>query len=223
MAIAIPGALHDHPPDLSVQGMARTIGKLPPGDLPASWFMSLHYDVIEAYKRFDKDAAAWRGRMAELAGIGGLPYKLRFATLGGDHLLGLIPPEEMTEAPRWWRIDKDRLLIPRKRTRAERNGEVNKLWAKVVDIPRAVDYLPGIPNTLWAPPEYEGQPERAFAVHVRKPADAVLAFLAFDPDKASQPFAVDAQWTRMKLSTFHLLRERQGVPQPGPEWWRPDI
>jgi hypothetical protein len=223
MDMTIGAALHDHPPDFSVKGMAALIGKLPPGDLPAAWFMSLHHDVLAAYRRFDTDAEAWRGRMAELIGIGGLPHRLRFSTLGGDYLVGLIPPQDMTEPPRWWRIDKEGLLIPRKRTRAERDGQVNKLWKQLRDIPRAVDYLPGIPNTLWAPPAGGSMADRGFAVHIRKPAEAVLAFVGFDPDKASQPFVVDGQWTKMKLSTFHLLRERQGVPQPGPEWWRPDL
>jgi hypothetical protein len=217
-SMAIGAALHDHPPDFSVKGMAELIGKLPPGDLPAAWYMSLHHDVLVAYERYDKDAAGWRDKMAELIGIGGLPHKLRFSTLGGDYLNGLIAPEDMTEPPRWWRFDKEGLLIPRKRTRAEREGEVLKLWKQLRDIPRAVDYLPGIPNTLWTT-----DPDHGYAVHIRKPAKAVLAFVAHDPDKASPAFVVDGQWSRLKLSTFHLLRERQGRPQPGPEWWRPDV
>jgi hypothetical protein len=208
--------LHDQPPDFTLAGMAQIIGKLPPGDIPAAWFMSMHYDVLNAYKRYEKDAAWWRDKYAALMGIGGMPYKLRFSTLGGDSLHGLIPPEDMKEPPRWWRIDKEGLLIPRKRTRAERDSEVNKIWDALHDIPRAVNYLPGIPKVLCTD-------NVIYPVHIRKPAQAVLAFVAYNPDKADPAFVVDGQWTKLKLSTFHLLRERQGVPEPGPSWWHPDV
>jgi hypothetical protein len=207
--------LHDQPPDFTLAGMAQTIGKLPPGDIPAAWWMSMNHNVLAAYKRYQEDAAWWRNQYALLMGIGGLPYKLRFSTLGGDQLNGLIPPEDMTDPPRWWRIDKEGLLIPRKRTRAERDGEVNKVWDSLQDIPRAVNYLPGIPKVLCTD-------NVTYPVHIRKPAEAVLAFVAYDPKKADPLFEVDGQWTQLKLSTFHLLRERQGIQPPGPEWWRPD-
>jgi hypothetical protein len=52
-------------------------------------------------------------------------------------------------------------------------------------------------------------PPYAYPVEIRCPA-AVLAFVGHPIERACPPFDPDpALWTRMKLSTWHLLRERQ--------------
>ena len=61
---------------------------------------------------------------------------------------------------------------------------------------------PGLPDTLWLG-------EVAYAPTVRKPGKAVLVFLAHAPETATQPFEVGHEWSRLKVSTFHLLMERQ--------------
>ena len=69
-------------------------------------------------------------------------------------------------------------------------------------MPRAIDYITGMPQTLVVA-------ERAYAPQVRRPAQAVLVFLAAAPEAAAIPFEPDNHWGRMKLSTFHQLTERQ--------------
>ena len=226
ISIGSPMAMHNTPPDFSLRGMAYTVGDLPPGEQPAAWFMSQHPDVLAGYRDYATAAAVWRDRFAQLMGLGELPHKLRFATNVGAELVGLIPPDDMEEPPRWWRRDGD-LLVPRKRTTAERDSEVNRLWDQLHNIPRAIDYMPGMPTMIWVASRWmgdEGHP--VYARRCTRPngelADAVCAFMAHDPEKASQPFIVGPQWSKMKLSTFHLLRERQR-PSSGPEWYRPDV
>ena len=156
--------------------------------------------MLDRYDDFLVDRHAWDQAMAQLLALSQFPPTIRYSTLGNDYLVGFYPPEGMT-TPRWWRIDQG-LLVPRKRTRAEKASEVNKLWSKLKTIPEAVNYVPGLPNTLWVG-------DKAYAPVVRKPAQAVLVFLGMDPAKATQPFVMGAEWTPLKVSTFNLLRERQ--------------
>ena len=200
----------------SIKDIAEVIGVLPAGDVPAAWFCSLNPEVLSAYAQYQSASAIWRARMDELTMLSEFPTTLKLSTLGGDSLLGLIPWEGMTTPPRWWRLDKEGLLVPRRRTRAEKASQVNTLWEQLRTIPRAVDFLPGLPNTLFIG-------NQAYAVHIRKPAQAVLVFLAADPDVAYPPFEVGPQWSRLKMSTWWALKERQLVPPPGPEWWTPEL
>ena len=186
-------------PDTTLVGMAAVIGPLPPGDVPAAWYMSQNPEVMARYDEYVAERTVWNQHMAELLDYSKLPADTQFVTLGQGFLKGLVPPPGATKPPRWWRIE-DKLLVPRKRTRAEKASEVNRLWTmlQAVSQPR----LPGLPDTLWVG-------TTAYAPTVRKPGKAVLVFLAHAPEKATQPFEVGHEWSRLKVSTFHLLRERQ--------------
>ena len=194
-----PAALSDG----SLAGLAETLGTMPSGDVPAAWYMSLVPEVLDGYGHYLANRGAWDTTMAALLAFSGLPPQIQYSTLGEDYLNGLLPPPGMESPPRGWRLSTDgKLLVPRKRTRAEKTSQINLAWIKLTTIPRAVDYLPGMPNTLWTA-------SRAYLPQVRRPAAAVLVFLAADPETATPPFETGPQWTRMKVSTFHLLRERQ--------------
>jgi hypothetical protein len=192
----------------NLQDLAEIIGPLPPGDVPAAWWTSCDPEVIAAYDKFTKDHKAWRNRMDKLYRISGLPRRsqrreaIRVSALGDSYLVGLIPPPTMTTVPRWWRRNKQGVLVPRRYTLMEKKSEVNVLFGRCREIPRACDYMPGLPDTLWT---YD----KAYPVHVRKPGSVVLAFVGWPPEGASPAFEPDSRWERQKLSTFHLLRERQ--------------
>lgn len=196
-------------PDHTIRSLQVMLGDMPPGDDPAAWWSSTHPEVIAAYERYRADAKAWADGMATLLEISGLPPNSRYRSLGADTLTGVLAPPNMGTPPRWWRKDTENVLIPRKRTRAEKASQVNRLFSNLRAIPRAVDYLPGLPDTLWTW-------NRAYPVHVRRsvvhsPDAAVCAFVGHNPDEADPPFVPDERWTRMKISTFHLLRERQAA------------
>ena len=185
-------------PDTTLAGMAAVIGLLPPGDVPAAWYMSQNPEVLSRYDEYTAERTTWNQDMAELLAYSKLPAHTQFVTLAGGCLSGLVPPEG-AKVPRWWRKE-GALLVPRKRTRAEKASEVNRLWAQLVQVPQPK--LPGLPDTLWL-----GQ--HAYAPIVRKPGQAVLVFLARTPEQATQPYELGPEWHRLKVSTFHLLRERQ--------------
>lgn len=196
--------------DTSLVSMAEVIGEMPPGDAPAAWYVSLDPEVLAGYERFRADYQDWHRRLTELLELSGLTTeRLRISGLGGDYLAGLYPASRREKPPAGWRMAKEGYLVPRKQTRAQKEGEINRRFLALRRIPRAVDYLPGVPNTLWMPGP-DGS-THAYPVHVRKPAQAVVVLLGADPDKASQPFVPDGRWSRMKLSTFHLLRERKAA------------
>lgn len=186
-------------PDTTLVGMAAVIGPLPPGDVPAAWYMSQNPEVLARYDEYVAERTVWNQHMADLLVYSKLPADIQFITLGQGFLKGLMPPAGAAKPPRWWRIE-DKLLVPRKRTRAEKASEVNRLWAKLQSVPQP--RLPGLPDTLWIG-------EMAYAPTVRKPGQAVLVFLARTPEQATQPYELGPEWHRLKVSTFHLLRERQ--------------
>ena len=192
--------------DNSLIDLAHTLGELPGGDTPAAWYASMTDEVLEAYDAYLADQRAWNDRYAELLAIGKLPPDSQFVTEGAKgHLLSIVAPKDMGVPPRWWRRDSFRgagTLVPRKRTTEERHGPVNALFTALRTVLRPIDYLPGLPQTLIVG-------DKAYAPQVRRPAAAVLVFLAADPLTATQPFEMGPQWAQMKLSLFHVLQERQ--------------
>jgi hypothetical protein len=203
-----------------INDLARVIGEVPAGDAPAAWWLSLHPDVQKAYEAYRVQRQAWGDRLTELCQAHGLPPRPMMAGIDGGQLIGIIPDPGM-KPPQWWRVTKDNLLVPRKRTKAEKEGEVLRRWLDLNRVPTPVEYLPGMPNTVW------GADQRAYSVHIRRSprqGSAVLAFVGSDPDTAKPRFEPDGHWHRMKLSTFYELRELQtGQPSQIMEKPKPGI
>jgi len=198
----------------SLPELAEMIGPLPPGDTPAAWWMSTDAEVLAGYERFEADHKAWRSRIDKLWAISGFPrrprgsqspaQRIRVSSLGDAYLVGFVPPANLGDPPRFWRLNKQNILVPRRYTLMEKNSEVNKLFQRCRQIPNAVAYVPGMPDTLWT---YE----RAYPVHIRRPGAGVLAFVGYPPEGADPAFEPGPEWSRLKLSTWHLLRERQAA------------
>jgi hypothetical protein len=181
--------------------MAAIIGELPPGDHPKAWWSSLDEGVVAAYYEYEQALRTWKDGFTELCELSKIDAKtIRFAHTGSK-LLGLLPPKGASP-PTWWRLDKNGYWIPRKRSQSEKNSQIAQRWHALNTIPMPIDFLPGLPSAIWL----DGKP---YPVQASKPAKAVLVFTGKDPDDADPPFCPDNRWTRMKLSTFHLLRERQ--------------
>jgi hypothetical protein len=187
-------------PPQTLKSLSDTLGTMPAGQIPVAWWSSTHPEVIKAYEDFDRDIRRWRQKLGELLALSGLPADTRLFHRGSDTMIGFtVPPQG---APEGWRVDKGNHLVPRQRTKAEREGQIFTRFKELQPIPRAVDYLPGMPHTLW-------MDDRVFFPQVFRPAIAVLVFIMGNPAKAAEPFIVGEQWTEMKMSTFHLLREYQ--------------
>lgn len=164
--------------------------------------MSSHPAVLNAYDSYKARRNQWDNRYRELLDECKLPHNTAFIRHAGVHFGGIQPPKGV-DAPRWLRMDKDGVWVPRKRTQAEKSSKVQLLFEELYDIPVPNEKMPGMPDSLHTD-------SVVYQVHIRRPGKAVLAFLGADPEQAIQPFAVDDHWTSMKLSTFHLLREYQG-------------
>lgn len=189
-------------PDFTLAGMAEILGTMPDGDVPAAWYSSTHPDVLTGWEKYKKARYEWQGVYDCLLDELGLARGTMFMTAAKSHFVGLVPPKGAKKPPRYMRIDKNGYWVPRKRTQEEKTSKPHQLFAELEHIPQAEEFVPGMPNTLWT---HFG----AYPVILRKPAQAVLAFVATNPDDADPPFEVGPQWSRMKLSTYHLLRERQ--------------
>lgn len=195
------------PPDHSIKSMAAVIGELPPGDSPGAWWSSTYPQVTTAYDEFVAAKRTWNDRYAHFLKQSGLPPNTQFVTEAGVHrLMGVVAPPGFTESTqRWLRYHKNGThLLPRKRTLAEKNGPVARLWEELEYPPHALEFVPGMPAAIVTA-------EGTFPVTLRKPAQAVLAFLGLPPERATEPFLVNEYWSRMKVSTFQLLRERQAA------------
>lgn len=180
------------------------IGQVPPAERPPeAWYMTLDEDCIKGYEQWKVDYKAWADRVAELIQMSGLKPTsvIRYGGLGGRVLEGFEPSTPLASPPRWWRGNKSGYWVPRKRTKAEREGEVLHRFHKVQAIPHAIDYLKGMPTALYLPKMSAVLPV------VRRPGEAVLVFLSANPDHAVQPFEPDNRWSRLKLSTYHQIRE----------------
>lgn len=193
-------------PDITLKDLHLQIGQLPDGDVPAAWYVSMHPDVLKAYETYTQAVKKWNTDYAELLAKGSLPPDTKYVTAAKKGLIGLVAPKGMKTPPRWWRKDKTGWLVPRRRTRAEKASEVNRLFNECLEVPVATDYMVGIPDTVWTS-------FGAFPVAIRRPRKAVLAILGVNPAQADPPFEVSQHWSKMKISTWHLLRERQFAAQ----------
>lgn len=187
-------------PENSVKSLRAIIGQLPSGDIPAAWYSSTDPDVRAGYDEFIAANRDWNAIYKTMLTEAGLSHTTKFVTHANHYLAGLVPKFANGEVPRLMRIDKNGRMVPRKRTVAEKESRVNELWDECFEMPDAEKFIPGIPHTIW-------QHNRILPVKFRKPAIAVLAFMAITPEEATEPFEVSPQWSRMKLSTYHLLKE----------------
>lgn len=192
------------PPPHSLKHMGIVLGDMPPGDAPGAWWSSTYPQVTTAYDKYVADRRAWNDKYSYLLKQTGLPQGTEYVLEAHERLAGLVAPADFVEsAQRWLRLHKNGThLVPRRRTVAEKQGPVQRLWEELEFLPQPVKYVPGMPGFL-------STEKGIFPVVLRKPASAVLAFVALPPEGAREPFEVSEHWSRMKISTFHSLRERQ--------------
>jgi len=86
---------------------------------------------------------------------------------------------------------------------------VGKRFAACQLVPQAIHYMKGMPNQLYMPGKDADR--HVYWPAVRQPGKAVLVFWGADPDQAVVSFEPDARWSRMKMSIYHLLLERQNA------------
>jgi hypothetical protein len=195
--------------DGSIKELAELVGDLPTGDVPAAWYLSIDPKVIQGYQKFLTEHKAWRDRLTELMETSGLSVdRIRYGGWGGGCLVGVYAD---VEPPLGWRKEKKGFLVPRKRTKAEKASEVSKRFKAVQKIPAAIDYVPGMSNSLTVDAGQGDGTSHVYWPQIRRPSNAVLAFWGANPDDTKYAFETDGSWERMKMSVYHVLRERQSA------------
>lgn len=193
------------------KALPEIIGPLPDTDgPPAAWYMTLDEECLTGYDNWQVDYKDWSDRVAELIQMSGLKMTtcIRYGGIGRRTVEGFEALNPLDKPPRWWRTTKQGFWVPRKRTKAEREGEILARFDAIQGIPHPIDYIKGMPTALYIRGPLPGG-RQVILPEVRKPGDAVLVLLAADPRNAVEPFEPDNRWTRLKLSTWHLIKEQQ--------------
>ncbi|MES5383893.1 hypothetical protein ABVN64_30310 [Mycolicibacterium conceptionense] len=192
------------------------------GGLPAAWWITTNPDLIAAFDRYRGDFESGREGVERLAQSIGLTADDALITTWGNisELTGFNAPTRMRywsghpdhqPVPEGWRLDKktDR-LVPSRKTKADRESEVNKAFAAVKKIPNVRAYMKGLPTEIYLDDRDFGG--TIYGVNYRRGAECVWAYSGGDPDRQSESdrrhAVIDTSiWHRMKLSVLMALRE----------------
>ncbi|MGU3650641.1 hypothetical protein [Mycolicibacterium sp. A43C] len=210
----------DH--ELSVDELAKLIGdRIPTGTVPAAWWITTDPDQLAAYDRWIADYDARREDIKRLADTLGVDVTdaRTWHGFGSTSLLGFTPPPYMghwnTELPEHrpipdgWRIDKKKnLLVPSRRTKADRDSQANRDFNAVARIPHLTKYLTGMAGEIEI--DHPGGGRIYFTGYTRG-EQCVLALSGGDPDRQSgerRKAEIDTSiWHRQRVATLVALRE----------------
>ena len=209
--------------EYTVDELRELIGEVPTWrKMPAAWWVTTDPGQIEAIDRYGADFEKRRAEIAEFAATLGLKDTdaMMFTGFGSAELTGFNPPQAMTfwkghpdyrPPPAGWRIDsKKGYLVPSRRTKADRESQVNKDFAAVRKIPHIAKYMSGLPNEIHIEDRDFGG--TIYSTSYRRGANCVMAFSGADPERAG-PHHFDKVtintdiWHRQKLSALLALRE----------------
>ncbi|ACU41892.1 hypothetical protein SEA_HALEEMA_54 [Mycobacterium phage Haleema] len=196
------------------------------GALPAAWWISTDPEIIEAYDRWKSDYAAHRDRVdafvRDTFGGTGAEDAMMWSHGTRSVISGFTPPHEMTiwpghddyrPPPTGWRVDsKSHLLVPSRKTKADRESDANKVFDAIKQVPNLGSYIFGLSPELFL--DDRGWGGTVYYTRYRRGDNCVWAYSGGDPDRQltddRRAFKVAAiVWTRMPLSTLAKLMEEK--------------
>lgn len=193
--------------DISPENLATLIPPLKVGGAPAAWWVTdaqVHLDEWDAHVAAKEE---WNAAVDELVRDAGAdPDGVRlYSGFGNNRLAGFLPLNGQAPAT-GWRVDsKSGLVVPSRRTKVDRESDSTKRFESLTVVPSPNRYVTGIGDGLFLPGMWYG-------VTIVRRGPVLLAFCNGDPDRVDpedrRDFEVDDTWTRLPLSTFHLLHER---------------
>lgn len=212
----------------SIDDIAELIGddRLPTGAVPAAWWLTVDPGQIASYDRWSTEYNAAREQVAALAESIGVDVKdARLWSAWGtepETLSGFAKPRYMDHwnrdhpeyrpIPPGWRVDKKKnLLVPSRKTKADRESQANKDFAAVKGIPNVRAYMSGLPHSVHLEDrsDFGGT---IYPVQYRRGARCVWAYCGGDPDRQPEYRLNDqvdtAIWHRQPLSMLVALMER---------------
>ncbi|AVO24905.1 hypothetical protein SEA_DOESNTMATTER_53 [Mycobacterium phage DoesntMatter] len=196
------------------------------GALPAAWWISTDPEIIEAYDRWQLDYEAHRERIdvfvREMFGGTGAEDAMMWSHGTRSVISGFTPPRPMTywsghpdyrPPPTGWRVDsKSHLLVPSRKTKADRESDANKVFSELKQVPNLGTYMFGLSPELFL--DDRGWGGTVYYTRYRRGDNCVWAYSGGDPDRQltddRREFKVAATvWTRMPLSTLATLMEEK--------------
>jgi hypothetical protein len=210
----------------SFDEVKRLVGDTVPakGSVPAVWWITTNAAQIAAFDQWRKDFDAHLEKVEALASTIDSKATDAFMFSWGttSEITGFRVPiymdywkrdhPEYRPVPDGWRIDKKKdRLVPSRKTKADRESQVNKDFAAIKRVPNVKAYVSGLPTEIHLDDRDFGG--TMYAVNFRRGAGCVWAYSGGDPDRQPEKRmneAVDESiWQRQKLSTLIALREGQ--------------
>ncbi|KXO90910.1 Uncharacterised protein (plasmid) [Tsukamurella tyrosinosolvens] len=191
-------------PDLDK--LAKLLAPVPAGT-PAAWWITTDPIHLDEAQVFEAAHAQWVRDITVLAEEAGSSFEEVYtqSSLGVTRVAGFAPAGDGAPAPGWRLSVKLGLLVPSRRTAADRATGSSERFAALEREPRLGSYVTGIDSGMRAAGNYYGT-----QFYLRD--GAIMAFLATAPEAADtiRSFHVAESWQRTALSVFHRLHEAGG-------------
>lgn len=199
--------------EYSQSELHELIGRVPSGGIPAAWWITTDAGQLAAYEQYQQDFDERRVKVEALANALGLTADKAMMSSWGNRseLTGFAAPHGMLiwdshpdhiPTPEGWRIDRKKdYLVPKRKSKADRESQANKDFAAIRTIPIVGAYLTGLPSEIWLP-------GAIYTIQYRRGDACIMAFSGADPDRSEDKLTIDTNiWHRQKLSALIAMRE----------------
>ncbi|WP_336792985.1 hypothetical protein [Gordonia malaquae] len=193
--------------------LQSVVGPIPAGDVPAAWWITTAPVEIAAYDLYRlKYADYFDNRLKPLMDELGVDTARTWRSPRGTSLKGFSVPRGMgtwpshpdyRPVPDGWRIDKqNNLLVPIRRTKADRDSAANRIMKDLHAVPSAERVMSGLARELHLP-------GHLYWPHYLRGTASIIAYVGGDPDRADVPYEVDESiWTRRTVAEWRELQEK---------------
>lgn len=200
-----------------------------PGGIPAVWWITTDPEQLCAYDRWQADFEARREKIKAFAATVGLKDTdaMMWTGFGGtSEFTGFNCPQSMLyypghpdhkPTPEGWRIDRKKgYLVPKRRTKVDRESQVNKDFNALRNVPNVKRYVSGLPTEIYLDNRDLGG--TIYSVNYRRGDTCVWAYCGGDPDRSpdrrKQVYDTTI-WHRQKLSVLVALTEEKAEVPSG--------
>ncbi|SIJ54574.1 hypothetical protein [Mycobacteroides abscessus] len=204
--------------EYSLKKLKTLVGQMPSGSVPAAWWITTDPAQLKAYDQWRSDYTDARKKAVRLAKSLGLSADHIYATswFKTTEVTGFLPTREMQlwpghpdhrPTPEGWRVDsKMNRLVPKRKTKADRESKANKDFAAIRKVPCVHAYLTGLPSEIYLDDRDFGG--TSYRTQYRRGDQCVFAVSGADPDRSPRTNEIDTSiWHRQKLSALIALRE----------------
>ncbi|WAA19638.1 hypothetical protein SEA_DALILPOP_11 [Gordonia phage Dalilpop] len=191
--------------------------------LAAAWWITASKTQLDHWSRYSARRNEWYDRCKVLLAEMGLDDGVMVSSFGKHtDVVGIQPSQEMRKAdwrgtegviPEGWRIDsKSGYLLPKRRTKKDRESKANKDFASIRKVPDSAAFVEGLPDIV----SIDDRPDGGghwYGFDIRAGEKCLMAFCGGDPDRSSEQRKPEIApwWDRQKISVLAELRERKAA------------